>query len=62
MKKHKEMHGMHGLKEVSFVGKPETIKEKKEDVMEHMKKRKHMRHEWLEKAKKNRKVIVGLYK
>lgn len=53
------MHGMHGLKEVDFIGTPEAMKEKmgarvegyKHRVAEYKKKRKHMRAEAMKRIK-----------
>lgn len=54
-------HVSPGLKEVNFMGTPENMKERIEDTREHMSKRKHMRHEMMEKMKKDRKAVVGMY-
>lgn len=55
-----EKHGMHHvghLKEVSFVGTPESMKERMADTRAHMKKRKHMRHAAMKKMR-----MLSLYK
>lgn len=54
MKKHTGgMHHVGHLKEVEFIGTPESMKERKEDMKEHMMKRKKMRHEGMEYMKKH---------